>query len=528
MRMMILLIHSFAPSLVFQSLPFGSFYSSHHLISTTITHLAIFSFSKVNTSKNHNRSALRLFFSFLLLPYARAFIHLPIASFPSNHKHIQAIELQKSPIKRSISRFLFSSQTRLARAESQEDTKRNMTINIQESPDEEVKGISSIKDIHEKIKHIKSIQSQYTDADLYERRWIPSLQGYQSETSSTSSKGTFSVLQFNTLAQGLSLPPGHNPPFKPLNESVVDTSKSIYGGFNEIPHPEISLDFQLRKWRLFEVLLSQPYNTKASNTSQQDLFDIISLQEVDHFHDFFQPILKLLGYQGIFVPKPNSPCANSGWYSDGCAFFWNEREFELLDQDLFTYQDPDGNNYNQVCIVATMKHRKSNEVVVFAVTHLKSGKGTKQEVTRTKQVQQLLEKLESIHTHDNDSIQQSSKDNIRIIVMGDFNSDIREEESCVQHIAFHKESNKNNQSWKSAYQITPPDDLFYTTWKIRGPKAQKRVIDYIFYNGGDNGSNISCTYVMDVPSEDYLEPTKLPGFKYPSDHLAIGAIFEIK
>lgn len=482
----------------------------------------------MNTSKNHNRSALRLFFSFLLLPYARAFIHLPIASFPSNHKHIQAIELQKSPIKRSISRFLFSSQTRLARAESQEDTKRNMTINIQESPDEEVKGISSIKDIHEKIKHIKSIQSQYTDADLYERRWIPSLQGYQSETSSTSSKGTFSVLQFNTLAQGLSLPPGHNPPFKPLNESVVDTTKSIYGGFNEIPHPEISLDFQLRKWRLLEVLLSQPYSTKASNTSQQELFDTISLQEVDHFHDFFQPILKILGYQGIFVPKPNSPCANSGWYSDGCAFFWNEREFELLDQDLFTYQDPDGNNYNQVCIVATMKHRKSNEVVVFAVTHLKSGKGTKQEVTRTKQVQQLLEKLESIHTHENDSIQQISKDNIRIIVMGDFNSDIREEESCVQHIAFHKESKKNNQSWKSAYQITPPDDSFYTTWKTRGPKTQKRVIDYIFHNGGDNGSNISCTYVMDVPSEDYLEPTKLPGFKYPSDHLAIGAIFEIK
>lgn len=409
-----------------------------------------------------------------------------------------------------------------------------MTINIQESPDEEVQGISSIKDIDEKIKYTKKIQSQYTDADLYERKWISTCQenrdnkGDQSATSSISSKGTFSVLQFNTLAQGLSLPPGHDPPFKPLNESAVDTTKSIYGGFTEIPHPEISLDFQLRKWRLLEVLSSHPFNTKGSKTSQQNLFDIISLQEIDHFHDFFQPILKTLGYQGIFVPKPNSPCTNSGWYSDGCAFFWNEREFELLHQDLFTYKDPNGNNYNQVCIVATMKHRRSNEIVVFAVTHLKSGKGTKQEVIRTKQVQQLLEKLESMQTQDNDSIQQGSKDNIPIIIMGDFNSDIREEESCVRHITFHKGNNENNQSWKSAYQITPPDDSFYTTWKTRGTKTQKRVIDYIFYNGGDNGSNISCTHVVDIPSEDCLEPTKLPGFKYPSDHLAIGAIFKIK
>ena len=40
--------------------------------------------------------------------------------------------------------------------------------------------------------------------------------------------------------------------------------------------------------------------------------DIIALEEVDHFHDFFQPALSSAdGFTGQFLTKPNSPCLES-------------------------------------------------------------------------------------------------------------------------------------------------------------------------------------------------------------------------
>ncbi len=62
--------------------------------------------------------------------------------------------------------------------------------------------------------------------------------------------------------------------------------------------------------------------------AQQFLFH---LQEVDHFQ-FLQRSLSALGYRGLFLPKPDSPCLyledNSG--PDGCAIFYNADRSEQL------------------------------------------------------------------------------------------------------------------------------------------------------------------------------------------------------
>jgi hypothetical protein len=54
-------------------------------------------------------------------------------------------------------------------------------------------------------------------------------------------------------------------------------------------------------------------------------------QEVDHFN-FLKTVLSTQGYNGIFFPKPDSPClyikGNNG--PDGCAIFFREDKFELL------------------------------------------------------------------------------------------------------------------------------------------------------------------------------------------------------
>ena len=418
-------------------------------------------------------------------------------------------------------------------------------------------GISSIQDIQRKIHEIRILQNQYTNdnADLYQRQWAPTTltsapssgsgSGPSSGSSSSSGSGsgsgsssTLSVLQFNTLAQGLSAGPIPTPFDTNSDHDNTNSLKDLYGGFTDIPHPEVTLDFQSRKWRLVEVLLGADIVSSAAagetssltETSTQHeashshgcgcgLYDVIAMEEVDQFNSFFEPLLNMLGYQGLFVPKPHSPCVMSGWFSDGCALFWKSSVLELVNEGRYSYQQG-----NQVYLILTMRHLETGKIMIFAVTHLKAGKGVDKEVLRTAQVKELMQRLES-------SVSSASRDqgvelnDIPVILMGDFNSDIREEESCIRSIIVDKED-ASTYPWTSAYEIDPPDSSLFTTWKIRGDITQQRIIDYIFYNA-KNVDGFECTHILDVPNEDELEPTKLPGFKYPSDHLAIGAKFRL-
>ena len=56
-------------------------------------------------------------------------------------------------------------------------------------------------------------------------------------------------------------------------------------------------------------------------------------QEVDHFH-LLERVLGAQGYEGFFLPKPDSPCIylpdNSG--PDGCALFYLKSKFQLVEQ----------------------------------------------------------------------------------------------------------------------------------------------------------------------------------------------------
>ncbi|KAL6068414.1 Nocturnin [Balamuthia mandrillaris] len=51
--------------------------------------------------------------------------------------------------------------------------------------------------------------------------------------------------------------------------------------------------------------------------------DIICLQEVDHFRDFFWPMLLRKGYDGAFLPR-------TGGKRDGCATFWKKSKWQLV------------------------------------------------------------------------------------------------------------------------------------------------------------------------------------------------------
>ena len=96
------------------------------------------------------------------------------------------------------------------------------------------------------------------------------------------------VQQFNVLADGLAALRPDLGKFSRLEKSM--------------------LDWEARKENLIREIV------------QYDA-DIITLQECDHYHDFFQPKLDALGYCGYFVSKPTSACLDVSKRSDGCALF---------------------------------------------------------------------------------------------------------------------------------------------------------------------------------------------------------------
>jgi mRNA deadenylase, exonuclease subunit and related nucleases len=397
----------------------------------------------------------------------------------------------------------------------------NLTIRTQTAPDPCLRGIASIQDIQNKVQQIRALQSTHGDAKLYNRQWLPWYQSLSDDHtndlfghSHRQDACNFSVLQFNTLAQGLSSSDKVPTPFiksaKVCEEA--SSSKFVYGGFTSLPHPEITLDFDLRKWRIIEVLL-------------ENLTDVIAMEEVDRFHGFFQPLLDIMGYDGIFVPKPSSPCIPIGWYSDGCALFWKRGVLELMRQESHSYE-----NGNQVYTIATMKHLETGCVMVLAVTHLKAGKGQEMEKIRLIQIKELrkhIDRMVAVASKEN-SVQTS---NIPVIIMGDFNSDPTENESCIWGIVSSSAkknvngSSGDHSNFTSVYPIDQKEMSYFTTWKIRGDKIQKRVIDYIFFN---SASGIECSHILSIPKQDQLEESRLPGLKYPSDHLAIGAKFQLR
>eukprot|EP01035_Chromulina_nebulosa_P056653 gene56653-77645_t len=65
--------------------------------------------------------------------------------------------------------------------------------------------------------------------------------------------------------------------------------------------------------------------------------DVITLQECDHYYDFFLPALSAKGYDGIFAPKPASACLEVSENSDGCAIFVRRSKFLIRSSETITY-----------------------------------------------------------------------------------------------------------------------------------------------------------------------------------------------
>ncbi|KAG8003778.1 Nocturnin, partial [Nibea albiflora] len=264
--------------------------------------------------------------------------------------------------------------------------------------------------------------------------------------------------------------------------------------------PLDALNWQERKYLILEEILT--YRP-----------DILCLQEVDHYHDTFQPIMARLGYHGSFLAKPWSPCLdveqNNG--PDGCALFYRRSRFTLqatAHLRLSAMMLPT----NQVAIVQTLKCQLTGQRLCVAVTHLKARSGW--ERLRSAQGADLLQSLRSITSRGGGSSSHSeaAPGAVPLIVCGDFNAEPSED--------VYRRFSSSPLGLNSAYKLLSSDgqtEPAYTTWKIRPSGESCSTLDYIWYT--HDALSVDC--LLDIPTEEQIGPNRLPSYHYPSDHLSL-------
>ena len=229
---------------------------------------------------------------------------------------------------------------------------------------------------------------------------------------------------------------------------------------------------------------------------QQHDPDILCLEEVDHYED----MASFLGphYQGIFYPKPASPCLesspNNG--SDGCGLFYKPRHMTLVECKKTRLRNDDGSIANQVAIIAKFHLHKIGKQICVAVTHLKAKKPNSE--ARLAQGTYLLKEATKFAAKD------------PLVICGDFNA----EEAEPVYTLY-----SNSPTMASAYMTALGHEPPFTTWKLRETGEAKHTIDYIWYSR----DSLKVEGILATPSCDELGQYGLPSHTYPSDHLSLCA-----
>jgi len=241
--------------------------------------------------------------------------------------------------------------------------------------------------------------------------------------------------------------------------------------------------------------------------------DIICLEEIDHFQDFYLPELSQRGFEGVFKSKIDSPCLyvqpNNG--PDGCAMFYRSTKFTLVQKKELILKDPQGEDSHQVAILMKFECKSpltptSEHLQHFcvAVTHLKAKSGHQEH--RLAQGKHLVSEMTNF------------AQGVPYIICGDFNAP--PDEPVYQYFASHQDPTLVSAYTAGYHSKEPP----FTSWKFRPSKESKYTIDYIWYTP----ERLAVRGVWKVPTEEDIGKTALPNFGYPSDHVAIAASFQLQ
>jgi len=300
------------------------------------------------------------------------------------------------------------------------------------------------------------------------------------ETDNAKRDREFSVMTYNVLAESYTIP-----------------SRYHYC-------PEFARRFNYRGKRIVSEI--SEYNP-----------DIVCLQEVDHFSDFFKPQLESLGYKGVFVKR-------TGWKLDGCALFYKQGRLTMTEYAPVEFNDVSKINF----------HFRKDNVAIVAAFSLNGGgaaagddaaepiKLSKHSKPSTKPGSKLRADLVVSTTHfywdpayeDVKNAQAKMllnsvrmfADSIPVVVCGDFNSNSSSD--------VYKLFKNDSLGMESIYSHFNEPQTHFTP-------SYYGCIDYIFYS-----KHLKPTHILE-PLEEHLITEKKACLSdiFPSDHVPLMGTF---
>jgi len=326
------------------------------------------------------------------------------------------------------------------------------------------------------------------------------------------------------------------------------------GGFDNLIQPVSAwLKWKERKWRILDKL----YRSKA---------DVITLQEVDHFDDFIRPALEFAGYVCLREYKPQ-PVIRGSNVRDASVLAFQQKKLRLVNSMTVvlerppTLQELEGElkeapsnvsvKTNQVAVLArlelictaqtTQSEQSNAQQIVVCVTHLKAGKSDEAESIRAGQMNFLLARI-----HQFSSAASQEATDYPIFLLGDFNSVTRLGAMESIHGEFYQspftpaalpkllDSGYENviDHLITRYQTSStaegqPRVRLFTTGKQRKGVYTSSTIDNIFWKAIQSKPRLVDARIALVAHPTH-QRICLPHPQWPSDHLAVEAVFEFE
>ncbi|KAL4384577.1 hypothetical protein GQ457_15G007670 [Hibiscus cannabinus] len=297
--------------------------------------------------------------------------------------------------------------------------------------------------------------------------------------------------------------------------------------------------------------------------------DFFSLQEVDEFDSFYKKSMEGLGYSSIYIQR-------SGQKRDGCGIFYKKKLVELLLEETIDYNDlvpsvhgeaslssdkqnaplTSGNNgddpkqdlsekLSELSVKSSPEHRGDpndprvrlkrdcvgimaafklkhpfHHVVVLANTHLYWDPEWAD--VKLAQAKYLLARLSQFKTLVTDRFECTPS----VILCGDFNS--TPGDKVYQYLISGNSSSTSSD--RSLEELPLPLCSVYASTRGEPPFTNctpdfTNTLDYILFSPSDCLKPISVLQLPELDSPDVAGA--LPNYSHPSDHLPIGAEFEI-